>query len=61
MLDNLAVRVETEDVDARVVVGTGPRLVAVQNDVLPLSDGADEVDAIRNILSQVNPTTGYIE
>jgi hypothetical protein len=49
VLDDLALGVQPEDVDTGVVVITGPSLVAVQDDEVPLSDSPDEVD----------PLTGY--
>jgi hypothetical protein len=46
VLDDLAVAVEAEDVDSRVVLATGPALVAVQDDEVALGDRALELDAL---------------
>ena len=46
VLDDLPVRVEPEDVDARVVVGAWPGLMAVQDDVVAFREGPDEVDVL---------------
>ncbi len=43
MLDNLAVVIKAENVDARVIFAIRPDLVAVQDNQITLSDGADEM------------------
>ncbi len=49
MFDDLAARIEAEDVDARVLL-FGPELVAVQDDVVAFGKGALEFDALAGIL-----------
>ena len=50
VFDDLAVAVEAEDVDARVVVIAGPVLKAVQHDVVAFCDGPLELDPLARIL-----------
>src|SRR5512145_596913 len=52
MLDDLPVFVEAEDVDPCIVLAAWPSLMAVQDDVLALSDGADELHVLAGILSR---------
>ena len=50
MLDDLAVVVEPEDVDAGVLVVAGPGLVAVQDDEVALGDHPLELDSLARVL-----------
>ncbi len=46
MLDDPALFIEAEDVDAGVVVVPGPVLEAVEDDQVPFRDGPLELDAL---------------
>jgi hypothetical protein len=50
VLDGLSIRVEREDVDARVVVGSLPCLVAVEDDMIAFCEVRDEVDVLPGVL-----------
>src|SRR4051812_36400647 len=50
VLDDLSVLIEPKDVDARPIPIAWPLLPAMQDDVLALGDGADEVDLLPRVL-----------
>ena len=52
MLDDLAVVVDAEDVDASPVGVAGPLLITVQHDELPFRDRALELDALAGIVAR---------
>ena len=52
MLDDLAVGVDAEDVDAGVVVVAGPALVAMEDDEVAFGDRTLELDALARILAR---------
>jgi hypothetical protein len=51
VFDDLAVVVEPEDVDTRIVVVARPVLVAVENHVVVLGDGAFHVDPLAGVFA----------
>ena len=53
MFDDLPPCVEPEDVDARIVLVTGPALVAMKDDVVPLGQGPDELDMFAGVSAAI--------
>ena len=53
MLDDLAVLVEAEDVDARVLLVARPGLTAVQDDIVALRECSFELDALARVLTRI--------
>ena len=45
MLDDLAIAVEAEDIDAGIVVVAGPVLLAMQHDKVAIGKGALDLDS----------------
>jgi hypothetical protein len=50
VLDNFPIAVESKDIDSRVVLLTWPLLVAVQDDVVTISECPFEVDSLARVL-----------
>ena len=51
MLNDLAEVIESEDVDARILLVTGPGLSAVQHDVVAFSNRTDELDMLAEVVA----------